>query len=34
VEFEGQLGEADDFEALRHQQLNHNILAWHIARTK
>jgi hypothetical protein len=34
VEFEGQLGEADDFEALWHQKFNHNIVPWQIARTK
>jgi hypothetical protein len=28
VEFEGCLGEADDFEALWHQRFNHNIVAW------
>jgi hypothetical protein len=27
VEFEGRLGEADDFEALWHQRFNHNIVA-------
>ncbi len=34
VEFEGWLGEADDFEALRCRQFNHNIVAWHFACTK
>ncbi len=34
IEFEGRLGEADDFEALQRRQFNHNIIARQIARNR
>ena len=33
-EFEGWIGESDDFESLRRQRFNHNIMARCIARSK
>jgi len=34
IEFEGRLGESDDFDSLRRRRFNHNIIARRIARTR
>jgi len=34
IEFEGRLGETDDFDALRRWRFNHNIIARRVARNR
>jgi hypothetical protein len=34
IEFEGRLGESDDFDSLRRRRFNHNIVACRIARNR